>query len=395
MSDLLQAASEALDTPPELVRRSAAARAEANGTSIDEILAAWSGGEAVSAPPPEEAATEDDAPAEVAPAQAPVEEAAIPEPVSAPVMVASPEPAPATASEPEVEVEPLEPVPLRTRVKTAVRIGAWTGAALGVLGFLAASAFWAPLAAVLPDTGPVIQVQPTSLMIGMALVSVVFGAVVAGMSRAATGWTNPAMNLSGSKSATIWLGAGAGLLLGLVAGAVLAGLGTQVEASDPIVTQLPVLSTLLVMVIGGAILGGVTALVPQILGVPVAVGESEDEVVVVKRRLGNAMGIPLVGLLILAVLVLPFAYALIESNHLAPGSGGAIVAILAASGILGFAALAGNKPEMRISMGDLVVAVIGIGVVLIIVISVLFYTGGEGEHEEEHAEEAALTLIQA
>ena len=392
MSDLLQAASEALDTPPELVRRSAAARAEANGTSIDEILAAWSGGEPVSAPAADESQT-DDTPADDAPvsteAAAPAPE---PEPAPVLVMAAEPQPVP-TPALPAAETAPLDPVPLRTRVKTAVRIGAWTGAALGVLGFLAASAFWAPLATVAPETGPVIQVSPSSLMIGLALVSVVFGAVVAGMSRAATGWTNPAMELSGSKSATLWLGAGAGLVLGLIAGAVLAGLGTPVEASDPVVTQLPVLSTLLVMVIGGAILGGVTALVPQILGVPVAVGEPEEEVVVVKRRLSNAMGIPLVGLLILAVLVLPFAYALIESNHLAPGSGGAIVAILAASGILGFAALAGNRPEMRISMGDVMVAVIGIGVILVIVISVLFYTGGEAEHDEEHAGEAAIVTV--
>ena len=151
---------------------------------------------------------------------------------------------------------------------------------------------------------------------------------------------------------------------------------------------------LAVMVIGGAVLGALTALVPQVLGVPVAVDQSDtDEVDAVKGRLGGALSIPLVGLLLLVLLVLPFAYALIQSNHLAPGIGGAIVAIITASGILGFAALAGSKPDMRITFGDLVWAIVGLGALLAIVISVLLYTGGDEEHEEEPAEEAAVVQL--
>lgn len=368
--------------PPELVQRSAAARAAADGVSVDDILAAWSGGEA--APAPEK------------PAQ-PEPEAAVPEPAAereaeeepAPISVAVIEPV-VVAGEPAPEPEPeevLEPVPLATRVKTAVRVGAWTGAGLGVVAFLLAGAFWATNTTALEDSGPVVQARPTSLIIGVALVSIVFGAVVAGMSRAATAWTNPAMQLSGSRATTAWVGAAIGLVLGIVAGAVLNGFGTPVEGSDPALVQLPVLATLFVMVIGGALLGALTALVPQLLGVPVAVDESDtDEVDTVKTRLGSALTIPLAGLLILGLLVLPFAYALIESNHLAPGVGGAVVAIVAAGGILGFAALAGSKPDMRISWGDMVWALLGIGTVLLIVISVLFAIGGD---EEDHSEEPA------
>jgi hypothetical protein len=240
----------------------------------------------------------------------------------------------------------------------------------------------------------VVQISPNSVILGVALVSVLFGAIVAGLSRAATAWTSPAMQLANSKAGTAWLGAAVGLILGVVAGAMLNAFGTPVEGADPAQLQLPVLPTLLVMVLGGAVLGALTALIPQLLGVPVAVDESDaEEVAAVKGRLGNALGIPLAGLLLLVLLVLPFAYTLIESNHLAPGAGGAIVAIVAASGILGFAALAGSRPEMRISFGDLMVAVIGIGVVLIIIISVLFATQSEDHSEEEPAEAAITQLI--
>lgn len=372
--------------PPELVQRSAAARAEADGVSVDDILAAWTGGEAPPAPekpaePEPEAAVEPDSEADTEPAPE-VEPAAAAVAVVDEPVVAAPAPAP----EPEPE-EVLEPVPLATRIRTAVRVGAWTGAGLGVVGFLVAGAFWAVNTTALPEEGPVVQAGTTSLIVGVALVSIVFGAVVAGVSRAATAWTNPAMQLSGSRATTAWVGAAIGLVLGIVAGAMLNGFGTPVEGSDPPLVQLPLLATLFVMVIGGAILGALTALVPQFLGVPVAVDESDSaEVETVKGRLGNALSIPLAGLLILGLLVLPFAYALIESNHLAPGVGGAVVAMVAAGGILGFAALAGSRPEMRISWGDMVWALLGIGTVLLIVIAVLFAVGGD---EEDHSEEPA------
>jgi hypothetical protein len=47
----LSAAAEAMGLPEALVQRSAEARAAETGQSVDEILAAWAGGEAVAAAP--------------------------------------------------------------------------------------------------------------------------------------------------------------------------------------------------------------------------------------------------------------------------------------------------------------------------------------------------------
>ncbi|MGZ8784964.1 MAG: hypothetical protein ACXW1Y_05300, partial [Acidimicrobiia bacterium] len=46
----LAAAAEAMGVPPQRVQRSAQARATAAGVGVDEILGAWSGGEATTAP---------------------------------------------------------------------------------------------------------------------------------------------------------------------------------------------------------------------------------------------------------------------------------------------------------------------------------------------------------
>ena len=397
MSELLTAAADALNVPETLVQRSAAARATANGTSVDDVLNAWAGGApaAGSAPAPAPAPSEEAAPAtddgtaEAAPSAAPE-----PEPAPAQPQVATEPAAAAVMVEPEPEIV-LEPVSLRRRVRTAMRVGAWTGAGLGLIGFVVASNWWASTATVIGEESftPVIQVDSNAVVVGAALISIVFGAVIASLSRAAASWANPGMQLSNSPSSTFWIGALIGILLGVVAGAVLTGLGTPVEGAEGVV-QLPVLATIGVMAIGGAVLGALTAAVTQAIGVPVAVPDgSGEEIDNVRRRLGSAFGIPLTALILLLILVLPFAWALLESEELGTG-GAAVIGILTAAGILGFASLAGTKPNIKLSFGEVMVAVIGIGTVIVFILAVMFARSPDEEPEEPAAEpEARITLV--
>ncbi|MCH8971245.1 MAG: hypothetical protein IH918_04075 [Acidobacteria bacterium] len=387
MSELLETAAAALGMPTDLVQRSAAARATENGTTVDDVLTAWAGGAPIAVAVPS---------AEAQPSE-PVVEAPVSEAPPAAVVVLDPPviEVPAAIEEVPVEAEPeerLEPVSMGRRIKTAVRVGAWTGAALGLVGFLVAGAFWADTTTASPDTGPIVQVDATGVLIGAALVSILFGAIVASLSRTAAASTDPAMQLSESKGSTAWIGAAMGLILGIVAGVLLtAGFGTEIEGGEGLI-QLPVLPTLTVMLVGGAILGAVTSLVPQLFGTPVAVADDdEEEVTEVRKRLGQAVSIPMSAAVILLLLVLPFAYILIQSNELTSG-GAAIIAVLVASGILGFATLAGGKPEMRITGGDLLVAVAGIGTVLLILLAVLLINSGEGPEEGAPEEQTAIVL---
>ena len=387
MSELLETAAAALGMPTDLVQRSAAARATENGTTVDDVLTALAGGAPIAVAVPS---------AEAQPSE-PVVEAPVSEAPPAAVVVLDPPviEVPAAIEEVPVEAEPeerLEPVSMGRRIKTAVRVGAWTGAALGLVGFLVAGAFWADTTTASPDTGPIVQVDATGVLIGAALVSILFGAIVAGLSRTAAASTDPAMQLSESKGSTAWIGAAMGLILGIVAGVLLtAGFGTEIEGGEGLI-QLPVLPTLTVMLVGGAILGAVTSLVPQLFGTPVAVADDdEEEVTEVRKRLGQAVSIPMSAAVILLLLVLPFAYILIQSNELTSG-GAAIIAVLVASGILGFATLAGSKPEMRITGGDLLVAVAGIGTVLLILLAVLLINSGEGPEEGAPEEQTAIVL---
>ena len=382
----MTAVAEALGTPADLISRSAAARAAANGTSTEDVLSSWSGGAPVAlapAPAPQEdQPSPEDLPSDVA--------TELPEPPSIQLEVAQPASVPVAVVE---ETKPLEPVDLSRRLRTTGRVGVWTGAVLGLFAFVAATSWWSQNATVAGEEAlrPVLVANSQAVMIGIALASLVFGAMVASLARAAAGWTDPGMALSSSKSSTAWIGAAIGLALGFGAGALLAnGFGVPVEGSEELV-QLPVLVTLTVMVVGGAFLGWVTTIATQLFGVPVAVDTADsDEVGVVRARLANAIGIPVAGLVLLLALVLPFAWALIRSNHLSPG-GAAIIAIVASSGVLAFASLAGSKPNMKISKGEFLVALAGIGIVLILVFAVLNNVGGE--HTEEEAEAVVHQLV--
>ena len=80
MGELLAKVAEILGAPETLVQRSAEARAEASGNTVEEVLQSWAGGEAIaaSAPVVEEAPVEE-VKEEVVVEEAPVEEVVVEE----------------------------------------------------------------------------------------------------------------------------------------------------------------------------------------------------------------------------------------------------------------------------------------------------------------------------
>jgi hypothetical protein len=97
MSELSAAAAAALGIPEAIVQRSAAARAEETGMSVDEVLAAWAGGGDIPAPSAPAPAPEG-AEAETAETAEPDAEA---EPAAEEPTPAAPTPAPAPQATPQ------------------------------------------------------------------------------------------------------------------------------------------------------------------------------------------------------------------------------------------------------------------------------------------------------
>ena len=67
MSELVNKVAEILNAPVDLVQRSAEARAQASGKSVEEVLSSWAGGESITASAPKEEAPVEEAPVEEAP----------------------------------------------------------------------------------------------------------------------------------------------------------------------------------------------------------------------------------------------------------------------------------------------------------------------------------------
>ena len=77
MSDLINKVAELLSAPIDLVQRSAEARAQASGISVDDVLNSWAGGDSVAAsaaPAPEKETPVEEAPKEEVPVEEIVEE---------------------------------------------------------------------------------------------------------------------------------------------------------------------------------------------------------------------------------------------------------------------------------------------------------------------------------
>jgi hypothetical protein len=173
---------------------------------------------------------------------------------------------------------------------------------------------------------------------------------------------------------------------------LITGFGSPIE-SLPGVVNLPVLPAIIVVVIGGAVLGWVTAALVQLLGVPEGVDEHQaEELSAVRKRLGGAIGVPTVAASGLALLVLPFALVLIRSDEFARG-GAAAVGVVAAISILTFAGLSASRPGMKITVGEFLVALAGIGVVIVIIVAVLLARRGPAEAAPEAAEVQSFSTI--
>ncbi|HEX7099177.1 MAG TPA: hypothetical protein VF377_08040 [Acidimicrobiia bacterium] len=397
MSDQLTAAAQAMNVPEPIVERSARARAAASGMTYEEVLAAWAGGGAVAASAP---ATE--APAsepEAAPAEAPTAEESAAAPASeAPAPAAAPAASPAPAAAPvavaafeEAEEEPVEPLPLGERVRIAGRVGAWTGAVLGLLGLVFGSTWLLGAASVAGEEGaytPAVEVTTSRFLLGATLLSIVFGVVVAAFSRGAAGWLHPGARLEGRFKATVAMGIGLGLVLGVAAGAVMvSAFGEPIENVEGMVL-IRMVPAVFVVALGGAALGWLTAALVQVIGVPVGVqDEDAAEIEEVRGRLRAAVSIPLAAVLLLAFIVIPLGLVFIRSNEMASG-GAALLAIFAAASILGIAAISASRPTMRITFGEFLVAVAGVATVVLIIFAVI---QTRAEPSEEATEEPAAT----
>lgn len=367
--------------PEHLVERSAEARAQAQGVPVEEVLSAWSGGgeiavaaAPVSEEPPASAAPPSPPPAPAAAASAPPPIAVEAEQAAAAVVVQAAE---------EEEIEPVDPAPLADRIRLGARVGGRLGAALGMLSLAAAAPLLlGRLSQATAEGGPAVEVTWTSAA-AFAAVWAVFGAVITMAARGAGRFRSPAYDTDASVFGSVLSGGFVGLVLGSGLGGVL------FAAAEPTLTDTKLIPVgavtaaglLAVSALFGAIIGGLGQAMAQPAALSGAEAEDADTV---KRRLSDAVLLPVASFAVIGVIVVSFGLLLLRYSGFAPW-----LAMLVAAGILAFAVLMSSRPNLRVTRGEFLTAAAGVGVVLLmlaLIASSMADGGGESEAPaEDHA----------
>ena len=391
MSEFLAAAAAAMNAPEELVLRSAEAKAQALGGTADDYLRAWGGGRDVPTPaapaaPPQAAPSAPAPPVEETPAPAAPE--VVSAPVETPVAAAVPvQPEEAVVVVEEIPPPEVDPAPLRDRRRLGGRLGAITGAAIGLVTLVALTPWLAARADTLGEEGPFspsLLVAPNRAVIGLVLLFGVYGMILSLFTTAAVGWHGPGMSIVEGRGSIMVGGVLTGFLIGGAAGGVATGMfGTGLPGAEEV--EVSVVAGLVVVVAAGTVLGWAVGQLSQVLGVPEGMAGAEgEEAGVVRFRLKSALALPVIGVALIALLVLPNAYIFLQFPGWAP-----IMGSVVAASILTFAGLSASRPGMRITRGEFLLAAAGIGVVVFILFAVLNTQGaGHAESEDDHGVEA-------
>ena len=368
MSELLSAVAATLGAPEELIRRSADARAAAQGIDADQVLQAWAGGAA-----PVGSAVVRDSVVEV------------PQPVAAPdplpvevgdsLGVEPSEPITAVATavlEPEAAAAfDVDPAPLASRLPIPMALGAAIGAVFGLFtAGMGAVFFIDNVATVEHGDGfrAVVEVEVVPVIVGVALLSAIFGAFLGVLGRHGPASFRSELSVVGGPG--IWFGALIGTLLGAIGGGMLVGV-LGIETLEEQIVAVPVASAAWWLVIGGAVLGAITSLLSHITAVPAGLSNAEyADSGEVRTRLGQSLMMPLATILVLIVVI-----AVIATLFLVFHEAAAMLAIVISAGILLFAFLGGYRPSIKLRYTEVVAALAGVATVVLAIVMVVVVRG--------------------
>lgn len=360
---MLSAVAATLGAPEELIQRSAEARAAAHGVDVQQVLQAWAGGDVPAAPAPKAPDPAPEPVRAVEPAEVAVEEPA----------AAEPPPAVAVAVvEPPVEVVPqVEPAPLASRILLPAALGAAAGAFLGIVTAAVAAVFLVDnVTAVEEGTSfrSAVEVEILPVVIGMAVLSAVFGGFLGVLGRRGPAFFRSDMVVIGG--AGIVPGVLIGLIMGAVGGGVLTG-ALGMETINEGLVAVPVGSALWLLILGGAVLGAETAFLCHVTAVPAGLTAADHaDSGEVRTRLTQSLAVPLVSLLVLVVTI-----AVIATLFLVFHEAASALAIVISAGILLFAFLGGYRPSIKLRYTEVVAALAGIATVVVAIVMVVVVRG--------------------
>ena len=348
---LLQAVSQHMNVPSVLISRSASARAEANGTDVDDVLKAWLGGEQVVEAAPQVAVVEE----EVAVVEEEV--AVVEEEVAVQV----------------IEEEAPPPVGLVIRLYKSIGLGFIFGILSGIVQvFIVGNTFFEGVYLDPDSTSIIAEYSTTRFIFTVALTTAIFSIFNMTISKKNLDSSYEWFGIETSDRESAFLGLGLGLVFGAIYSAVIVNsIGTVVEGvleDEPTLFYIPVFAALIRIALYSLISQIFITALGQVFGVPKGLSlEERSEVVKIRDRINGSIILPLGAIFGGGLVAVAISQVFINFHSYAP-----LLAIIISAAVLLFASLISSAPNIKVTKSEIWVSLLGI-LTLIVVISSIAY----------------------
>ena len=341
---LVQEISNTTGVPQMLVSRSAQARAEANGTDVNTILASWSSG----------------APTDVV--AAPVVEATV---VAAPVVEET------VAAAPVVEeiVEP--PADLSSKIVRAIQYGSLFGLISGFIQAIAASAYLYEGLILESETFNLIaNYEKTTYIVALSVITTFFSVLNTVNIKKLLESNFIGHGIKTTDRESIFQGIGLGLVFGSISGFfITSSIGQTIEPilpDDPTVFLLPVFGSFWRIVLLSTIFQALITVITILLGVPKGLDVFEkEEADIIRKRITGSVVIPLSAILVGGLIAVLIAQVFINFHDYAP-----LFALIISAAILIFSSVMSAGPKIKITKNEVLITALGIITLTVIIASV-------------------------
>ena len=351
---LVQEISNTTGVPQMLVSRSAQARAEANGTDVNTILASWSSG----------------APTDVVAAPV-VEETVVAAPVVEETVVAAPVVEETVVAEPVVEeiVEP--PADLSSKIVRAIQYGSLFGLISGFIQAIAASAYLYEGLILESETFNLIaNYEKTTYIVALSMITTFFSVLNTVNIKKLLESNFIGHGIKTTDRESIFQGIGLGLVFGSISGFfITSSIGQTIEPilpDDPTVFLLPVFGSFWRIVLLSTIFQALITVITILLGVPKGLDVFEkEEADIIRKRITGSVVIPLSAILVGGLIAVLIAQVFINFHDYAP-----LFALIISAAILIFSSVMSAGPKIKITKNEVLITALGIITLTVIIASV-------------------------
>ena len=362
---LVEQVSSSSGIPQMLVSRSAQARAEASGASVNDVLNSWAGGEAIQLTPATETISEPEVLVE-----------------DAPMLEEDQEDEAVEVVDSESHVEPAQtgvlikedlppPVNISEKLLRSLKFGLGFGVIAGfVQGLLSSSYLYDGLILEAETQKLIAEYNAVSFVIIISISTSFLGIINSLNVKKFLDSNFDGFGILTSDRESVFAGGGLGLVLGSSSAFfIINSVGQTVEPilpDDPVINLITVGGAFWRVVILSTFVQAAISSLTMLLGVPRGLEDFEDsEAQKIRQRIVGSIVIPLGSIVVGGLIAVAIAQVFLNFHEYAP-----LFALIISAAILLFASVMSAAPKIKITKSEVLIASAGVLTLIVIIASV-------------------------